>query len=94
MNFNSIPISIVTGHETDKPKPIFENATTELALGRTNLFLCTVYFTESRFYNLVSARWHIDGVPIEKIHEDPYCFMRPVSTSHFTKQIHVTVQSA
>ena len=68
----------VTGHETEKPRPEFQNRT-ELLLGETNLLLCVVYFTESRFYNLVSARWHVDGNPIEKIHEDPYCFSRNVS---------------
>ena len=71
----------MTGQESLIPKPVFENKT-ELVLGQTNVFLCEVSFTEGRFYSAEFARWSVDGVFLEKIHEQPFCTSREVRKLH------------
>jgi hypothetical protein len=48
---------------------------TELVLGQTNIFLCTVEFSQSSFFQIPSSAWEIDNAGVTPIHEEPFCYL-------------------
>ena len=67
----------VTTHGTMAPAASIRN-TTDLVLGQTNLFLCQVIFSENKIYSGLNAKWKINTIAVEKIHEAPFCSLSSV----------------